>query len=155
MADELVERIVSLSRVYDLARKEPGSKGIDLQELISSILEPHRSSHDLTLEGPAVLVDSEALNTLTLIAHELTTNAAKHGALSLPEGSLKVSWRIGDNNMVELHWREKTPGFEIPECQPGFGTMLIESGVRQLRGTFSRSFAEDGADIQFALNVNE
>ncbi len=155
MADELVERIVSLSRVYDLARKDVSANGLDLEELLKSVLEPHRSDQKMELHGPAVLIDPELVNTFTLIVHELTTNTAKYGAFSKPEGALAVNWSIDDAAMVTIDWREKVPDFEASGPHSGFGSLLIESGIRQLRGKFERSFSKDGAEIEFTVSASE
>ncbi len=155
MAADLVERIVSLGKVYDLARKDISAQGLDLEELLSSVLEPHRSSQALSLNGPAVQVNPDLVNTLTLIVHELTTNTAKYGAFSDAEGALDVSWSVNEQGAVAISWKEKVPGFEVSEPHSGFGSFLIESGIRQLHGNFDRSFSPDGAVIEFSLRLSE
>lgn len=155
MSEELVERIVSLSNVYDLARKEIGASGLDLQELLGSVIAPHRTSQSLTLEGPPVLIDAELLNTFTLVIHELTTNAAKYGALSDPAGSLSVVWEYDGDGRVAVTWREAIPGFEGVDDGSGFGSFLIKSGIRQLHGNFDRTFCDEGTHIQFSVKLND
>ena len=153
MAEDLVERIVALGRVYDLARKDVGSSHLSLKEIFESILGPHQSSQTVSLDGPATRVSPDLINTLTLIIHELTTNAAKYGALSDPKGEMAVRWSETDDGKTAIHWREVSPNFKAPEPHSGFGSFLMESGIRQLRGSFDRTYCEDGAIIDISVQL--
>ncbi|MEL7189921.1 MAG: chemotaxis protein CheB [Pseudomonadota bacterium] len=153
MACDLLDRVVSLGRVYDLARKEAGSAGVTLGDLLRSITEPHSTSQDLSIQGPEVMVDNETVNTLTLIVHELTTNAAKYGALSHKKGKLHIGWECDQESGVTINWIEETPGFSPTKSDDGSGKTLIDSGVRQLKGSFSRTYAATGAEIEIRLQL--
>ena len=153
MASDLLERVVSLGRVYDLARKEHAMKGVPLGALLHSILEPHALGHCVEIEGPTVFVDGDRVNTLTLIIHELTTNAVKYGALGSPDGRLEVSWTVSEDMQVQMKWSEYRPGFSPPSNSDGFGTLLIDSGVRQLKGNFQRRFTQYGVLIDLLVTL--
>jgi two-component system CheB/CheR fusion protein len=158
LAEELIGKIAALGSVYDLARKNPAMPGIDLRELLVAVLKPHALGHAIELKGPNVFVDQNALNTLTLIFHELATNAIKHGALSTPKGKLRVTWSNTKSRATKLCWRETVPGFSIPqkgEAEPGFGTQLIQSSIRQLHGTVKSSWTKTGAKIDLSLEVSD
>ena len=95
------------------------------------------------LEGPDFLLSPEVALALTMIVHELTTNAVKYGALSNETGTVSVSWTVepGDCESGEggdaftLTWQERGgPPVEQPSRQ-GFGTKLINSGISSRRGT--------------------
>jgi two-component sensor histidine kinase len=79
--------------------------------------------------GPEVWLAPKRALGLALALHELATNAAKHGALSRPEGRVALRWRQDEEAMVTLEWSE---GGGPPVRQPGrrgFGTRLLERGM--------------------------
>ena len=66
------------------------------------------------------------MNGIALIFHELTTNAAKYGALNYDEGRVNVNWRQEDGNLV-LRWVERGgPPLEAPPAASGFGSTLVQ-----------------------------
>lgn len=86
------------------------------------------------IKGPRVALSAQAATALALILHELATNAAKHGALSTGEGRVAITWTLtgaaGDEERLRLRWQERGgPPVEPPRRQ-GFGTRLIEEGLR-------------------------
>jgi two-component sensor histidine kinase len=85
---------------------------------------------------------------LTLVLHELATNAAKYGALSTPAGRLAVSWRINGND-VEIAWIERGgPAIAAPPATPGFGSKLMELSIMgQLHGAVRHRWAREGVEI--------
>jgi PAS domain S-box-containing protein len=133
-------------------------QGADLESILREQLVPFRSRRlrNVTLEGPAVRLDSSAALTLSMVVHELATNAAKYGALSVPEGVLDVAWRLEDSATprVSLEWRENGgPAVKTPERR-GFGSTLIERAVSyELGGSTRIEYAPKGARcrIEFPL----
>ncbi len=88
----------------------------------------------LSLDGPDVTLDPEATVSLTMIVHELTTNAIKYGALSVPAGKVGVRWWIeeqeaGREPVLAIEWRETGGPETSPPTRRGFGSRLIESGA--------------------------
>jgi two-component sensor histidine kinase len=81
-------------------------------------------------------VRSNTAVSIALALHELATNAIKHGAWSVPEGRVKISWRVtprGDDSLFELDWSEHGgPKVSRPESQ-GFGSMLIANALASER----------------------
>jgi two-component sensor histidine kinase len=98
--------------------------------------------------GEAVVLRAEAALNLNMVLHELATNAAKHGALSVPEGCVEVRWRVdgtaGGPRLV-LGWTE-TGGPEVyPPERRGFGCQLIERSVaHELDGMVQLEFLPQG-----------
>ena len=83
-----------------------------------------------------------------MAVHELTTNAVKYGALSVPEGKVSVTWSVKEGeegNRLTLRWvEEHGPPVEAPEHR-GFGMMLIERGLKQdMRAEVKMEFAQEG-----------
>jgi two-component sensor histidine kinase len=91
----LAERLAALARAHDLLL---GSRwrDADLRALVEQILEPYRLANPqaIVVEGAPVGVPPRQALVLSLILHELATNAAKYGALSAPRGRVEVTWRV-------------------------------------------------------------
>jgi two-component system CheB/CheR fusion protein len=89
---------------------------------------------DIVLTGPHVLLEPRAALALSLGIHELTTNAVKYGALSVPEGQVRVTWTVEpgpEGKMLVLDWVETGGPAVTTPTERGFGLMLIERGLRQ------------------------
>jgi PAS domain S-box-containing protein len=119
-------RLQALAAVHDLL-SEAGWRSTPLAALVRSALAPHAGRlrfgrvADLRLK-PAAAQD------LVLALHELATNAAKHGALSAPEGSVALDARITCDELV-LDWREAGGPPVAEPTSRGFGTTLLERVV--------------------------
>jgi two-component sensor histidine kinase len=98
----------------------------------------------LTISGPAVSIAPQVATSVTMVIHELSTNAVKYGALSGTSGRVDVTWAIDDQKsgrMLSLAWIESGGPAVVPPDRMGFGTRLIKRG-------FS-SNVEASANIQF------
>ncbi len=91
-------------------------------------------------------VDDRSATPLALLFHELATNAAKYGALSVPTGHVELAVRRDDGEMVTLCWQEMGgPKLDATPDHSGFGSQLVElSAVRQLGGKVRRDWRRDG-----------
>ena len=154
-AESMLSRINALSFAYDLARKQGDLNGVNWIDLLNRILGPHRTHQDVILDGPDTFISSETLTTLTLMLHELSTNALKYGAFSVPDGILAVTWTLKDDDVLELSWKETVPGFDKKKAKdPGFGSKLVTMAVQQMRGRFNRTFTKDGIDVELRFQLN-
>ena len=108
-----------------------------------------RKRGQIAIEGEPITVAPRVALTLALGLHELTTNASKYGALSLPAGRIEVRWRVerppSEAAMLWIEWRERGgPPVAVPERQ-GFGTRFIEGSVAsELQGAARLDFAPTG-----------
>jgi CheY-like chemotaxis protein len=95
--------------------------------------------------GPSVTLTPNAVQPVSLLIHELATNAVKYGALSVTEGRVDVSWRILPSLELELRWTETGgPAVQKPESR-GFGSTLVkEVATRQLAGELDISWPPAG-----------
>jgi len=103
--------------------------------------------------GPALLLDPQVTVHLSLVLHELATNARKYGALSVPEGQLTVRWelRANDRRSLFLIWEETNgPKVSAPR-ERGFGSTLIERTLSGHGGESSIRFIEAGVTCQITL----
>lgn len=115
----------------------------DLEGLLRQELAAYGGER-LTVRGPRVTVNSKAAIALALVAHELTTNAVKHGALSRPEGAIAVSWRLG-KDAVRLQWQESGGPPVAQPTRKGFGSRLIGRVVEgELGGSLETRYQETG-----------
>lgn len=116
-------------------------------ELDLFAIEPSR----VTLRGDELTLPERLAVPVGMAIHELTTNAAKYGALSVPEGTLSVRWNRSGKD-VELHWRERNvPRIEIG-ARTGFGTRLLHEIVpRQTGGRFEMSYQASGLDARLFI----
>lgn len=90
---------------------------------------------------------------LTLVLHELTSNAVQHGALREPTGSVSIEWSV-DNARATLHWREQGAGPISPPVRTGFGMGMIEGVIqRQLRGEASFSWEAPGVNACLSFDT--
>jgi two-component system CheB/CheR fusion protein len=125
-----VGRLRALARAHDLLVDE-GWAGADIEQLVRVTLRPYRSERIMT-EGPALTVRPKAGVMLVMILHELTTNAIKYGALSVPTGNVSIIWASGDvdgESQVQLEWIETGGPPVEPPFRRGFGSELIERGA--------------------------
>ena len=96
---------------------------------------------------------------LALVLHELATNAAKYGALSVPDGRLEVKWRIeerpGEEPRLNVDWIESGgPPVTTPPDRKGFGSTLIDMTIQgQLAGTLDTRWLESGAQHRLSLSL--
>ncbi|WP_420478321.1 MHYT domain-containing protein [Brevundimonas sp. FT23028] len=119
-------RLLSLSATHNLLTAQ-GWQQADLRDVFRAEF-GHYNDDQVVLSGPDVWLGPENVLTLGLIAHELATNAAKYGALSLPEGRVEICWRV-EADALHLQWREHDgPPVRSPERR-GFGSRLITSSA--------------------------
>ena len=117
------------------------------RDVVNATLEPFASANPgrIVADGPSVPMSSRTVVMLSLVLHELATNASKYGALSGPGGRVTVSWMISPVDKVKLYWRETGgPLVEKPQ-HAGFGSTLIEKGfAAQVGGSATLRFEPDG-----------
>ncbi|MBV8737025.1 MAG: PAS domain-containing protein [Alphaproteobacteria bacterium] len=136
--NDLLGRFHALGHTHDLLA-ETGWTEARLRDVIRTELAPHAAGDgsNLTLNGPPVMLKPQAALFLALVVHELATNAAKYGALSVPGGRIDVTWKIAGNvpPHLELTWAEYGGPKIDGSMKPGFGMELIERGLRfELKG---------------------
>jgi two-component sensor histidine kinase len=103
----LTGRMQALERATELLGVDERAH-CDLHALVAAALEPFRAGDTFTIEGPACELPRESCVPLSLALHELATNAAKYGALSVPAGRVELLWTVGEGEerMLRLAWRE-------------------------------------------------
>ena len=154
VARSIADRIRALLTAHEVTQGHSSEPVASLEKLIETTLAPYRSEDLLAqLEGPEILIASEQATPLGLVLHEMTTNAVKYGAWA-NGGTIAVNWACEEGDIV-IEWRERGAGGAEPSERQGFGSMLMTSSARQLRGEVERRFTEEGAaiDIRFPAPV--
>ena len=152
MAAALQGRLSALSWAHELIRpavidSETVQMTIDLDALLTRLLEPHTSGQNgaVEIDVPEMSLSGRAVADLALVAHELATNAAKYGALSVPSGLVRITGSL-DTDALVLKW-EETGGPEVSEApsESGFGSKLIQTTVTgQLGGSLVTDWRPSG-----------
>lgn len=149
--DGISARIASLARSHALLTNDQW-RGILLREVISSELAAYDDGSRISLSGPSVYLPSELAVSFAMAIHELTTNAAKHGALSTRDGAVTIDWSIDredEVDMLEIVWQESggPPILDEP-TRKGFGTTLLQRLLTmQIGGTVLSTLPRDGARV--------
>jgi len=126
--EALLARVKSMVRAHELLGRTSWD-GVTVRELITDQLRPYVTGQNSHVDGPEIVLNTDAAQALSMVIHELATNAVKHGALSEPDGRIIASWQRepvqGSGDALVLHWSEQGgPEVNTPQRE-GYGTMLI------------------------------
>jgi two-component sensor histidine kinase len=129
---------------------------IDLESLIrEQLLVGPGQDAPMTCSGPDMQLKPREAVHLGLVLHELGTNARKYGALKVPEGRLSVTWNL-TGHYLEITWAESGGPTVSPPTRQGFGTLLIERGLKDSLGGEARiTFAPTGVTCDMRLPLPE
>jgi two-component system CheB/CheR fusion protein len=157
LQDAFMARLMSLSKTHNLLARE-GWSGADLQELVQGELQPYQRSDGAHVEirGEPVTLSSKAALALSMALHELATNAAKYGALSVPSGVVAVHWELATENSQHLHlrWAERGGPQVSQPARFGFGHRLITEGLAyELDGDVVLEFAPTGVVCEMDIPI--
>lgn len=137
------ERILGRLRAYasNDALLETARQTVLLEELI--VREVASYKHQIEVEGSEVRLSGDVGQAISMVIHELTTNAVKHGALSVPDGTIAVAWRL-DGHIVTCDWIEQGGPRVAPPERLGFGSFLIERLLQDHGGESALTFQPQG-----------
>jgi PAS domain S-box-containing protein len=138
-------RIKALSHAHNLL-SESRWQGVDLARIIDEELAPFAGGEvrRVVAVGPAVSLRADTAQSLALALHELATNAAKYGALSVQDGFVNLGWELTMDGLV-LRWAESGGPPARPPARQGFGTKAIIGSIeRQLGGSAVFDWSPDG-----------
>jgi two-component sensor histidine kinase len=151
-------RVAALARTHSLLA-EGGWYGADLRAVAERALAPYMStpnSGTVRLDGPPVPLVPAAVQPIAMVLHELATNAARYGALSVPGGAVTLAWWVskgGGDDRLHMRWAEMD-GAPVPgtPTRQGFGTRLIDTSVRgQLGGSVTRRWESTGLICEISI----
>ncbi|NQE64612.1 sensor histidine kinase [Caulobacter sp. RHG1] len=144
------DRLIALSAAHDLLTRS-GWREADMGQLVEASLGAYADRVDGS--GPAVALAPHTAVGLSMVFHELATNSAKYGALSVPAGRVSVTWRLDeDSGDLAFAWRDTGGPPVTPPASQGFGTRLIESSIRrEQKGSARFDFQPDGLVFEATL----
>ncbi|GAB5406801.1 MAG: HWE histidine kinase domain-containing protein [Aureliella sp.] len=143
-------RIAALATAHDLI----GGSGLQwapLRNLLTAELKPYSGRELVAFDGPPVSLKSDVAPVFSLLIHELTSNAVKHGALSSETGQLHIRWTARDGGL-QFTWTETVAGKLAPPTRTGFGLTLIRRAIpHECGGETELQFRPDGVEVQVWL----
>ena len=144
-------RIQALARAHSLLSDSRwcGAKIADVIQ--GELARPIPNLERVRISGKSLSLHPSAVQALALAVHELATNAANHGALSVPSGSVQITWESRDD-WLELRWIERGGPPSESNAEAGFGMRVIRASVEtQLSGTVAFDWGQDG--LQCAIRI--
>jgi PAS domain S-box-containing protein len=154
LKDAIDGRIRALANVHSLF-VETRWIGAELSAIATQELAPYSKEADtrVRIDGPQVFLKPDIAQSIALILHELSTNAAKYGALLAAEGRIDLKWSCGADGWLILCWKEMGgPEIQTPARQ-GFGTRLIERLTGQLNGKTGFDWRPEGLVCEIAFGT--
>ncbi|TPN80712.1 GAF domain-containing protein [Mesorhizobium sp. CU2] len=149
--EALKGRIQALSFAHDQVVR--GDGGGSLSDLLGAELSPYRTpTTTVEMGGREIWLDARAFSVMALVLHEMSTNAAKYGALSRVGGKVEIKWEVLKNGNCEISWTE-TGGPEVsPPMRMGFGTALLDRSIPyDLGGSSEVLYEREGVCARFVL----
>ncbi|WP_291849575.1 sensor histidine kinase [Bradyrhizobium sp.] len=139
-------RLLALGRAHDLlllARWTSADLGTIVRSATEAFDDPDQPK--FSISGPEIRMVSSAVIAIAMTLNELCTNTTKFGALSVPQGRVDIRWTLDQQaRRLQLTWTE-TNGAEVrPPAKRSFGTRLIETLGKQLRGEVRLTYAPTG-----------
>jgi PAS domain S-box-containing protein len=147
-------RILALAKVHSLF-VDTRWIGAELSTIARLELAPYSEKDEtvVRINGPQVLLEPSTAQVVAVSLHELATNAAKYGALSVPNGQISLKWTHNADGRLLLHWTETGgPAVKVPTHQ-GFGTRIIERMIGQLKGKARFDWHADGLVCEITLQA--
>jgi two-component system CheB/CheR fusion protein len=154
-------RINAFARVQTAVARDPAA-GLDLTQLVADELLTcvAQEGEQVRIVGPSVRLQPKAAETFGLAIHELATNAVKHGALSVPHGDIRISWRVQNGEetpQLVFEWKESGLNkVAANRRRRGFGTDLLERTLTyELKAKTMQAFEPDGLRCTIELPLTE
>jgi two-component sensor histidine kinase len=127
-----------------------------LHRLVTQELSPYRDSEDTRarINGPKLALEPDVAQAVAVTLHELATNAAKHGALSMPDGCVEVEWWCPAKGRLVLRWVETGSPAVAPPTHQGFGTRVMDRMIRvQLKGQMLFDWRPEGLTCEITVQT--
>lgn len=143
---EFQSRLRTLAKAHDLLVEEKYTV-VRMDTLARRVLSALGAPMDrITLEGFDLTLSARQGVSMSLVLHELCTNAMKYGALWVPLGAAELSWsRDTQAELVRINWTETSGPPVIEPERKGFGTRMIERAIAlEFGGSASLHFSPEG-----------
>jgi PAS domain S-box-containing protein len=148
--DAVQGRMSALVRAHSLLA-QASWQGADLEQTVGDEIELYVRGGQASILGPRVTLAANAVQPVSLVFHEMATNAIKHGALRAPQGRVDLRWRVEGEALV-FTWEESGGPPVSPPTRRGFGSTLLQEVVtRQLRGEIDLTWRRSGVCARIAI----
>jgi two-component sensor histidine kinase len=161
LAASMRQRLLALAAAHELTMPSLEEQGqcditVTLLQLIGKVVAPYQDAEGqrISLTGPELPVAQSHTTKFALLIHELATNAAKYGSLSVPEGRVTIRLQL-EGGVVRLEWREEG-GPAVPEerALASFGTRLIDSTAASFPAIVKRDWKPEGLAAVFEISAD-
>lgn len=162
-AQMLRDRVLALGRAHDFVRPhtpapgDPTARIADLHGLLSQLVAPYEAhpGERVRISGADPAIDDRSATPLALLVHELSTNAAKYGALSVPEGWVEITVEELAGDQIQIRWVEHGGPRVTTHNPPGFGSRLLDLSLRkQLAGDFVQRWDDGKLDMTILIPLS-
>jgi two-component sensor histidine kinase len=129
--------------------------GAELSTIARQELAPYSKTGEtrVRIGGPEVLLEPNAAQAIAVTLHELATNVAKYGSLSVSNGQIELNWSHQDDGRLNLRWTEMGgPPVRAP-TRRGFGGRIIKQMISQLKGEMRLDWLAEGLVCEITLRV--
>jgi PAS domain S-box-containing protein len=150
--ESILGRLRALAHAQDFVAAGPGG-GVPLRDLVAAEVLPFAAR--TSIDGIPVILGGPFAQKFALVVHELATNAAKHGSLSLPNGRVFVHWAVADEGgkpCLTFSWREHDGPLVKAPAAEGFGTFLISATLKDAPRV---AFKETGFEFEITIPFSE
>jgi PAS domain S-box-containing protein len=148
------ERVLALSLAHDLLLQRNWTAA-QIGDVVETVARSFGDAARFDISGPEVTLGPRATLSLSLLLHELTTNALKYGAFSNIVGRVKIAWMVrdhGDEPELYLEWRERDGPGVIEPVRKGFGSRLVKTGLAGTGGV-AFSYPPSGFEAEFTASL--
>jgi len=149
-------RIQSMAAAHMLLSKS-GWQIVGLDALVRNQLAPYATDKNIRISGTDIMLTAAEVQAVAKVLHELATNAAKYGALSMPGGRVSVNWDRkpnGDETNLSIVWQELDGPPVKSEPQSSYGTDLIRHLIpHELGGKVDLMFASEGVSCRIEIPI--
>jgi PAS domain S-box-containing protein len=147
-------RIHSMAAAHSML-SQSGWKNVELGALVRNQLAPYATGSNVRIKGENIILGAAETEAVAMVLHELVTNAAKYGSLSVPDGRVCITWErvnLGAGTKLLFEWRELGGPPVHPEAPSGYGTSLIRSLIpHELGGKVDLTFTPDGVSCKIEI----
>lgn len=151
--DAFLGRLQALAEAEDLTLLSDAPA--ELRALLQRAVKPAGADRCRIAPAPAVALNRRQVVPMSLILHELVTNALKYGALSRSDGVVTIAWSLEERdgkNVLQIDWREENGPAVTPPARTGYGSKLIHiSAVHGLRGTVETKYEPTGLQVRISV----
>jgi PAS domain S-box-containing protein len=154
LKNTIAARVEALAKVHALFVQSRW-EGAELSSIAEQELAPYlrKGEARVRIDGPHLMLAPNKAQAVAVILHELSTNAAKYGSLSVPEGQVEVTWSRAGSGRLFLHWIESGgPQIDKP-MRDGFGTSVIRGMLGELKGEIHQDWRAQGLACEFVLQL--